>query len=101
MMAHPLEAEEWPDIAWRIKARAGWRCERCGHAHDPAEGYRLTVHDLGMAKANCADWNLAALCQRCHLSVQVRGDLEQAYMLEHSHWMRPHIEGYLRSKGLL
>ena len=27
--------------------------------------------------------------------------LEQGYMLEHSLWMRPHIEGFLRSKGLL
>ena len=27
--------DDWPDISRRIKAAAGWRCERCGH---PAEG---------------------------------------------------------------
>ncbi|GAH88897.1 unnamed protein product, partial [marine sediment metagenome] len=27
----------------------------------------LTVHHLDGNKANCEDWNLAALCQRCHL----------------------------------
>lgn len=62
----------WPEIAQRVKARAGWCCEHCGHPHDPASGHTLTVHHLDGNPANCADDNLVALCQRCHLHVQAR-----------------------------
>lgn len=61
---------EWVEIATRIKNRAGWRCEKCGHVHEVATGYVLTVHHLDMDPANVADTNLVALCQRCHLHVQ-------------------------------
>ncbi len=54
----------------------------------------LTVHHLDGDKTNLAWWNLAALCQVCHLSVQGRVDLKQAYMLEHSDWFKPYIAGY-------
>ncbi len=60
----------WPRIAARVKDAAGWRCEHCGHPHDPASGHTLTVHHLDGDPANCADANLVALCQRCHLSIQ-------------------------------
>ena len=63
---------DWPEIAQRVKARAGWCCEHCGHPHDPASGHTLTVHHLDGNPANCADDNLVALCQRCHLHVQAR-----------------------------
>lgn len=63
---------DWPEIAWRIKEAADWRCERCGHPHDTPAGYMLTVHHLDGDKSNCDDDNLVALCQRCHLVVQVR-----------------------------
>jgi len=83
----------WPEIALEIKCAAGWRCERCGHEHDIGSGHVLTVHHLDGDKANCAAWNLAALCQRCHLSIQGRVKFGQGYMFEHSDWMRPHVEG--------
>ena len=94
---------EWPSMARAIKDAAGWRCVRCGHPHDPPSGYTLTVHHLDMNPPNLAWWNLAALCQRCHLSVQNRVDFEQAYMLEHTGWMRSHVEGYRlwRETGIL
>jgi len=91
---------DWPEIACDIKDAADWKCERCGHAHDPAAGYTLTVHHLDMNKANCADWNLAALCQRCHLRIQGKVDFEQQYMLPHSEWMRPHVDGFKRANGI-
>ncbi len=91
---------DWPDIARRIKDAAGWRCVRCGHPHDPVFHYTLTVHHLDMDKANCEDWNLAALCQRCHLSVQGRVDFTQQYLFEHSDWMKPYVEGFKRAKGI-
>jgi 5-methylcytosine-specific restriction endonuclease McrA len=67
MNAYP---PDWDEIALAIKQQAGWRCEHCGHLHDPASGYCLTVHHLDGDKSNCAFENLVALCQRCHLHIQ-------------------------------
>lgn len=50
-----------------------------------------------LKELNCPDWNLAGLCQRCHLRIQGRVFLPQSYMLEHSDWFKPHLEGYLKS----
>lgn len=91
---------DWPEIARRIKDAADWKCERCGHAHDVAAGYTLTVHHLDMNKANVADWNLAALCQRCHLRIQGKVDFAQQYILPHSAWMVSHVEGFKRAMGI-
>lgn len=52
------------------------------------------THHLDNDKANCEPWNLAALCQRCHLRIQGRVIFAQAWMLEHSGWMKPHVEGF-------
>lgn len=92
---------EWADIAWRVKEAAGWRCVRCGHAHDTASGHVLTVHHLDLNKSNCAWWNLAALCQRCHLHIQGKVVLERQWMYTHSEWFRPHVAGwYAHMAGL-
>lgn len=92
--------EDWPKIANRIKEKAGWTCERCHRDNDFASGYVLTVHHLDGNKANCEDWNLAALCQRCHLAIQGRIKMDQLFMegiLPVSDWFKPHLEGYLNS----
>ena len=83
---------DWPTIAFLVKNKAGWRCERCGHEHDVASGHVLTVHHLDGNKSNNELWNLAALCQRCHLSIQSRVEMRQVWMFEHSEWMKPHVE---------
>ena len=60
----------------------------------------VTVHHLDGNKSNCADWNLAALCQRCHLKIQGRVKMDQLFFLEVltiSPWFKPHYEGYLES----
>lgn len=91
---------EWPAIAKRIKEQAGNKCERCGHPNDLASGHLLTTHHLDGDKANCEDWNLAALCQRCHLHIQHKVKMGQMFMpeiLEVSGWFKPHLEGYLAS----
>ena len=85
---------DWPEIAQQVKDEACWKCERCTHEHDPEMGYCLTVHHLDGDKANVAIWNLAALCQRCHLAIQARVDMAQGFLFEHSAWMKPHVEGY-------
>lgn len=88
---YPLD---WNGIAAAVKDAAGWRCVRCDHPHDPAAGYTLTVHHLDLDPSNNRWWNLAALCQRCHLSIQGRVVMERPYMLEHTEWFRPYVAGY-------
>ena len=90
----------WKQIATAVKDAAGWECIRCEHPHDPSAGYTLTVHHLDMNPANCEWWNLAALCQRCHLRIQGKVDFEQQYMFEHSAWMRPFVDGFKAAHGI-
>jgi hypothetical protein len=59
-----------------------------------AEWRILTVHHLDGDKANLAWWNLAALCQRCHLEIQAKVVLERVYPHEHSTWFQPHAAGW-------
>lgn len=96
--------DNWKEIAFRIKEKAGGKCERCGHVHEVETGYVLTVHHLDGDKTNCADWNLAALCQRCHLSIQGRIKMDQMFfepLMPVSSWFEPHYAGYLASKKKL
>ncbi|MBP0492223.1 hypothetical protein [Roseomonas indoligenes] len=70
--------KDWPAISKRIRERSGGRCEfeadgaRCealnGQPH-PITGSKvvLTVAHLDHTPENCADDNLLAGCQRCHL----------------------------------
>jgi hypothetical protein len=57
----------------------------------------LTVHHLDNDKLNCRWWNLAALCQRCHLTIQGRVKMDRPWMLEHSAWFKPYVAGYYSS----
>ena len=76
----PIRAEErarypkdWPAISRRVREAAGWHCEWCrarnGEPH-PITGSKvvLTVAHLDHTPENCADENLRALCQKCHLA---------------------------------
>ncbi len=67
----PVDLKEypsnWSEIAKKVKERAGWKCEICGHPHDPENGYCLTVHHLNRIKSDLSKDNLICLCQRCHL----------------------------------
>jgi hypothetical protein len=69
-----LYPTNWPAISKRIRfERAANRCEWCqaenGQPH-PVTGSKvvLTVAHLDHDPRHCADDNLAALCQRCHLA---------------------------------
>lgn len=85
---------DWPAIATFVKDVAGWCCVRCGHEHEPKAGYTLTVHHLDGDKSNCAWWNIPALCQRCHLSIQSRVIMGRQWFLPHSEWFKPYVAGY-------
>ncbi len=58
----------------------------------------LTVHHFDGDKANCEWWNLLALCQRCHLTIQSRVNPQQPYMFEHSEWLKPFVAGFYAHK---
>lgn len=85
---------EWPEVAQAVKDAANWECIRCEHPHDTESGYMLTVHHLDLDKSNLAWWNLAALCQRCHLRIQGKVIMERIWFLEHSPWFIPYVAGY-------
>lgn len=61
----------------------------------------LTVHHLTGswgnekdAKRDCRWWNLAALCQRCHLTIQGKVQMQRVWPWEHSDWFKPYVAGY-------
>lgn len=54
----------------------------------------LTVHHLDGVKANCRWWNLVALCQRCHLTIQGKVQMARVWPWEHSEWFQPYVAGF-------
>lgn len=54
----------------------------------------LTVHHLNELKNDCRWWNLAALCQRCHLEIQGKVNMAQIWPHEHTEWFRVYAAGY-------
>ena len=102
---------DWPDISARVKREANYRCVRCNHWYTPGankiwciddacrhpkDGLQrvLTVHHLDGDKSNVRWWNLLALCQVCHLSVQARVIPKRPYLWEHSDWAKVYIAGF-------
>ena len=69
--------DDWEAISKRIRKRENNRCKFCG-----AENYKphpitgsdvvLTVAHLNHDVADNSDENLAALCQRCHLTYDAK-----------------------------
>jgi hypothetical protein len=87
---------EWPAVAWLVKVISGWRCERCRRPHSGtmADGFGLTVHHLDKVKWNLEHWNLAALCQRCHLHIEHHVEFYRDWPFAHSAWMAVHVADY-------
>jgi hypothetical protein len=54
----------------------------------------LTVHHLNGDKFDCRWWNLAALCQRCHLQIQGKVQMPRVWPWEHSEWFKPYAAGW-------
>lgn len=71
--------------------------DRCTHDPDVRDHRILTVHHLDGVKANLVWWNLAALCQRCHLTIQGKVKMDQMYQLPHTAWFMPYVAGYYAS----
>lgn len=90
---------DWEEISLRIKERAAWRCEcsgECGANHygrcerhhgdnfylNGAQRKRpvtlTTAHYPDSDPMNCSDDNLLALCERCHLKLDLDHHLKKA-----------------------
>ena len=54
----------------------------------------LTVHHLNGDKLDCRWWNLVALCQRCHLTIQGKVRMERRWLGEHSNWFKPYAAAW-------
>jgi 5-methylcytosine-specific restriction endonuclease McrA len=78
-----LYPANWKAISKRIREQAGNRCAFCGavnHEPHPTTGSKviLTVAHLDHNPANCADDNLRALCQKCHLTYDAQHHAKNA-----------------------
>lgn len=92
---------DWPQIALAVKESAGWRCQNCGHLHDPTNGYTLTVHHIDCNSQNDETFNLVALCQRCHLHYQRFQDRRQLTLFGQPSWLKCYFDALgLNSSGL-
>jgi hypothetical protein len=94
------EGWEWdvvdgPDA---VEAWIGVAGEGVQVGHDVEAKRRvLTVHHLRLghdAKRDLRWWNLAALCQRCHLQIQGKVQMERVWPYEHSEWFKPYAAGW-------
>lgn len=85
--------QDWRTLAAHVKDAAGNKCIRCQTPHNPRIGRCLTVHHFDGCKSNCERWNLMALCQACHLSIQGRVDPRVAILFPPSPWSMPYIVG--------
>lgn len=98
--SQPLACDDRCDLSrGRAVAVAGARAlglARTLRDHYGADGSGLNygVHHLDGDKANQAWWNLLALCNSCHLSIQAKVMPEVPYLWEHSPWFRPYVAGY-------
>lgn len=89
----PRMVAKWRSLTGQDVAGPAPCDEQCTHPRDGKQRM-LTVHHLDGDKGNCAWWNLTALCQSCHLTIQGRVIMERTWMLEHSDWFKPYVAGY-------
>lgn len=78
-----LRDGRWQGGVYDARVEARWRV--------------LTVHHLRLgqdAKRDLRWWNLAPLCQRCHLAIQGKVLMERVWPWPHSEWFRPYAAGW-------
>lgn len=72
-----LYPKDWKQISAEVRLRAGNMCEMCQAENgkpNPKTGSKviLTVHHLDFNPLNNKEYNLMALCQRCHLRLDMK-----------------------------
>lgn len=108
----PIGTEEWGELGEHELSRPhqeiGLRTADWRRPHDGTPGqfeiqaaWRiLTVHHLNGVKADLRWWNLAALCQRCHLVIQGKVNMLRVFPFKHSEWFKPYVAGWYASSYL-
>ena len=72
----------WKQIAFAVKEKAEWKCEKCGlQCRKPGEPFdthkrTLTVAHLDHTPENVNDDNLMAMCPKCHLRYDAKQHAE-------------------------
>lgn len=79
-LEHDLATEAGVVVGYGKTVEAHWRI--------------LTVHHLNGKKHDCRWWNLVALCQRCHLHIQGKVQMERVYPWGHTEWFKPYVAGW-------
>jgi predicted HNH restriction endonuclease len=76
--------DNWPEIAFKLKQEANWKCALCGwqclKPHENTKGLTkserskrtLTVHHRNYQPEDNRPENLICLCTACHLSYHTR-----------------------------
>jgi hypothetical protein len=92
----PIDYNDYP-CDWKLISKAVIRlakdkCELCN-----AENYKphwktkskviLTVHHIDGDKYNCSKYNLIALCQRCHLKLDLEKHLGKRIQVDKNYWI--------------
>lgn len=84
--------KDWKLISKAIIEHAQNKCELCG-----AENYKphwktgskvvLTVHHIDHNKKNSSRYNLIALCQRCHLRLDLERHHSKRFKINKKYWI--------------
>jgi 5-methylcytosine-specific restriction endonuclease McrA len=84
--------KEWKIISKAIIKKQDNKCYLC-----PAENYKphwktgskviLTVHHIDGNKKNSSKYNLIALCQRCHLRLDLERHLSKRIKIDKKYWI--------------
>ncbi len=74
--------ENWKEISLAIRERAKNKCELCGALNGETTARRtkvvLTVHHIDRDKKNNKAVNLIAICQKCHLRLDLEHHIENS-----------------------
>jgi 5-methylcytosine-specific restriction endonuclease McrA len=92
----PIDYKNYPDdwklISKAVIKKAGNKCELCN-----ADNYEshwktgskvvLTVHHIDCDKNNNSKFNLIALCQRCHLRLDLETHISKRHKVDKNYWI--------------
>ena len=84
--------KEWKLISKAVIKKAENKCELCN-----AENYKphwktkskviLTVHHIDCILKNNSKYNLIALCQRCHLRLDLEKHISKRHKIDKDYWL--------------
>ncbi len=82
-------------------ARAGWDYQLGkGLVRLEAQWRVLTTHHLNGVKADCRWHNLVPLCQRCHLHIQAKVEMDRPWPWQHTAWFQIYAAAFYAVKYL-